>query len=68
VAGVREELPDHTVRATITRHNPASLATALGAGLVEVGEKRHPDDGADDPPSVVLEAPPVGRGLEPGRP
>jgi hypothetical protein len=31
------------------------MATALSAGLVEVGEKAHPDDGQNDPPSVVLE-------------
>jgi RimJ/RimL family protein N-acetyltransferase len=55
VTAAREELPDHTVRATIKRHNTASIATALGAGLVEVGETVHPEDGPDDPPSVVLE-------------
>ena len=55
VRAAREELPDHTVRATIKRHNAASMATALGAGLVEVGEVTHPEDGPDDPPSVVLE-------------
>jgi RimJ/RimL family protein N-acetyltransferase len=60
VSAVREELPDHTVRATIKRHNHASMATALGAGLVEVGERRHPEDGPDDPPSVVLESRPPG--------
>ena len=53
VAGAREELPDHAVRATITRRNPASLATARAAGLVEVGEQ-HPDG-----PSVVLELKPA---------
>jgi RimJ/RimL family protein N-acetyltransferase len=58
--GSREELPDHTVRASVKRHNTASMATALGAGLVEVGEQVNPEDGPDDPPSVVLEAPPVG--------
>ncbi len=55
LAGVREELPDHTVRASVKRHNHASMATALGAGLVEVGEKVNPEDGPDDPPSVILE-------------
>jgi RimJ/RimL family protein N-acetyltransferase len=55
LAGVREELPDHTVRASVKRHNHASMATALGAGLVEVGEKANPEDGPDDPPSVILE-------------
>jgi RimJ/RimL family protein N-acetyltransferase len=55
VATARKELPDHTVRATIKRHNVASIATALSAGLVEVGERAHPDDGPNDPPSVVLE-------------
>jgi RimJ/RimL family protein N-acetyltransferase len=59
VAAAHEELPDHTVRATIKRHNHASMATALAAGLVEVGEKVHPEDGPDDPPSVVLESLPV---------
>jgi RimJ/RimL family protein N-acetyltransferase len=58
VTAAREELPDHTVRATIKRHNRASMATALSAGLVEVGERVHPEDGPDDPPSVVLEARP----------
>ena len=62
VAGVREELPDHTVRASIKRHNRASMATALACGLVEVGEKRHPEDGPDDPPSVVLELRPATQG------
>ena len=55
MAGVREELPDHTVRASIKRHNLASMATAMAVGLVEVGEKHDPDDGPDDAPSVVLE-------------
>jgi RimJ/RimL family protein N-acetyltransferase len=55
LTGVREELPDHTVRATVKRHNHASMATALGAGMVEVGEQTHPEDGPDDPPSVILE-------------
>ena len=59
VAGVREELPDHTVSASIKRHNLASMATAIGAGLVEVGEKPNSEDGPDDPPSVVLELRPV---------
>ena len=59
MAGVREELPDHTVRATVKRHNLSSMATALGAGLVEVGERRHPEDGPEEPPSVVLEYAPV---------
>jgi RimJ/RimL family protein N-acetyltransferase len=59
MAAVREDLPDHTVRAAVKRHNHASMATALAAGLVEVGEKVHPEDGPDDPPSVVLEAPPI---------
>jgi RimJ/RimL family protein N-acetyltransferase len=58
VSAAREELPDHTVRATVKRHNRASMATALAAGLVEVGETRHPEDGPDDPPSVVLESRP----------
>lgn len=55
VTAARSELPDHTVRATVKRHNTASIATALSAGLVEVGETAHPEDGPDDPPSVVLE-------------
>jgi RimJ/RimL family protein N-acetyltransferase len=55
VAAVREELPGHTVRAMVKRHNSASMATALAAGLVEVGERRHSEDGPDDPPSVILE-------------
>ncbi len=58
LAGVREELPDHTVRAMVKRHNRASIATALSAGLVEVGERAHPEDGPEEPPSVVLEARP----------
>jgi len=59
VAAARAQLPDHTVRASVKRHNRASMATALGAGLVEVGEKAHPEDGPDDPPSVILEAGPL---------
>ena len=59
IAAASEELPDHTVRATVKRHNHASMATALGAGLVEVGERRRPEDGPDDPPSVVLELRPM---------
>ncbi len=59
VAGAREELPDHTIRATIARGNPASLSTAHAAGLVEVGEKRQPDDDPDEPPSLVLELRPA---------
>jgi RimJ/RimL family protein N-acetyltransferase len=55
VTAVGEELPGHTVRAMVKRHNSASIATALAAGLVEVGERRHSEDGPDDPPSVVLE-------------
>ena len=55
MAGAREELPGHTVRATVKRHNHASMATARAAGLVEVGERRHSEDGPDDPPSVILE-------------
>jgi hypothetical protein len=39
----------------VKRHNSASMATALAAGLVEVGERRHSEDGPDDPPSVILE-------------
>jgi len=60
VSAAREELPDHTVRATVKRHNHASMATALSAGLVEVGESVHPEDGPDDPASVVLESQPRG--------
>jgi RimJ/RimL family protein N-acetyltransferase len=63
--GVREELPDHTVRASVKRHNRASMATALGAGLVEVGEQANPEDGPEDPPSVILEARPVEEGQSP---
>jgi RimJ/RimL family protein N-acetyltransferase len=55
VRAAREELPDHTIRASVKRHNRASMATALGAGLVEVGEQPHPEDGPDDPPSVIME-------------
>ena len=55
MATVREELPGHTVRAMVKRHNHASMATALAAGLVEVGERRHSEDGPGDPPSVILE-------------
>lgn len=55
VSAAQEELPDHTIRAAVKRHNRASMATALHAGLVEVGEKAHPEDGPDDPPSVLLE-------------
>ncbi len=55
VSAVRDELPDHTLVASIKRHNRASMATALSAGLVEVGEKADPEDGPDDPPSVFLE-------------
>ncbi len=55
MAAVREELPGHTVRAMVKRHNSASRGTALAAGLVEVGERRHSEDGPDDPPSVILE-------------
>jgi hypothetical protein len=43
----------------VKRHNRASMATAVGAGLVEVGEQRHPEDGPDDPPSVILELRPA---------
>ncbi len=60
VAGAREELPDHVVAASIKRHNTASMAVAVRAGLVEVGEMVHPEDGPDDPPSVVLELRPPG--------
>ena len=59
VAAARETLPDHSIQANVKRHNRASMATALAAGLVEVGERPHPEDGPDDPPSVILEAPPV---------
>ena len=58
VAGAREQLPDHRITASVKRNNHASMATALGAGLVEVGEKRHPDDGPDEPPSALLELAP----------
>ena len=64
VTAAGEELPDHAVRASIKRHNRASMATALGAGLVEVGEQANPEDGPDDPPSVILEA---GAAVEVGR-
>src|SRR4051812_17358417 len=60
VAAAHEELPDHTVRATVKRHNHASMAPALAAGLAEVGEAVPPDDGPDDAPSVVLESRPIG--------
>lgn len=59
VSAARVALPDHIVRASVKRHNRASMATALSAGLVEVGEHAQPDDGPDDPPSVVLETPPT---------
>ena len=59
VSAARDELPDHTLVASIKRHNRASMATALGAGLVEVGEKADPEDGPDDPPSVILELRPA---------
>ena len=59
VTAARDELPDHTLVAGIKRHNHASMATALGAGFVEVCEKADPDDGPDDPPSVILELRPA---------
>jgi RimJ/RimL family protein N-acetyltransferase len=59
VEAVRQELPDHSVQATVKRHNHASMATAISAGLVEVREQAHPDDAPGDPPSVVLEAHPI---------
>jgi RimJ/RimL family protein N-acetyltransferase len=55
VAAARDELPDHVLVASIKRHNRASMATAMRAGFVEVGEKADPSDGPDDPPSVALE-------------
>jgi RimJ/RimL family protein N-acetyltransferase len=59
VSAARDELPDHTLAASLKRHNHASMATALSAGLVEVGEKASPEDGPDDPPSVILELRPA---------
>jgi hypothetical protein len=55
LSAVREELPDHTVHATVKRHNRASMATAMGVGLVEVGEKVLPEDSPGDPATVILE-------------
>ncbi len=57
VAAAVEVLPDRTVLARARRHNAGSVATALSAGLHEVGTEAHPADGPDDPPFVVLEAP-----------
>ena len=55
VSAARNEFPDHALVASIKRHNRASMATALSAGLVEVGAKADPEDGPDEPPSAVLE-------------
>lgn len=57
VLAALEDLPEWTVRARVKPHNHASIATARAAGLVDVGTSVHPEDGPDDPPSVVLEAP-----------
>lgn len=59
--GATEWLPGETVRASVRVTNPASLRTALAAGLVRIGQ----DDSRDDPPgtpaSDLLELPKVAR-------
>ena len=54
-----EHRPDLPVRAAVAPVNGASLATALAAGLVEVGREVHPDFPEDEPDSI-LRPPQVG--------
>lgn len=54
-----EHRPDLPVRAAVAPVNGASLATALAAGLVEVGREVHPHF-PEDEPDVILRLPQVG--------
>lgn len=52
-----EWLPGRPVRASVAVTNPASLRTALSAGLVKVGLDQRPDRPSTAPPSHLLELP-----------
>jgi RimJ/RimL family protein N-acetyltransferase len=54
-----EHRPDLPVRAAVAPDNGASLATALAAGLVEVGREVHPDF-PEDEPDIILRLPRAG--------
>jgi RimJ/RimL family protein N-acetyltransferase len=62
VAMATEWVPDLPVRALVKEHNVASVRTALASGLVRTGDQvRLSDDLAEEPKSVVFEAPQVSR-------
>jgi RimJ/RimL family protein N-acetyltransferase len=54
-----EHRPDLPVRAAVAPVNGASLATALAAGLVEIGREVHPHF-PEDEPDIILRLPQVG--------
>ncbi|WP_324142690.1 GNAT family N-acetyltransferase [Intrasporangium sp.] len=58
VSWAAEHRPDLPVRAAVAPVNDASLATALAAGLVEVGREVHPDF-PEDEPDIILRLPEV---------